>query len=58
MALGLAAALPAGGLELRVSGYGRGERRRATLRHLNVPVPLPLGIVVTGTERWVRSSTA
>ena len=41
-----------------MSRSGRGERRQATLRHLNVPVSLPLEIEVTGTERWLRSSTA
>jgi hypothetical protein len=38
--------------------FGRGERRQATLRHLNVPASLPLDIAVTGTERWLRGSIA
>jgi hypothetical protein len=33
---------------------GRGERRQATLRHLDVPASLPLEIEVTGMERWLR----
>lgn len=37
---------------------GRGERRQATLRHLNVPANLPLNIEVTGAERWLRRSSA
>ena len=37
---------------------GRGERRQATLRHLNVPASLPLEIEVTSTERWLRGSIA
>jgi hypothetical protein len=41
-----------------IGGYGRGERRQTTLRHLNVPASLPLEIEVTGTERWLRGATA
>jgi hypothetical protein len=53
--LGLDAALPSA-FELghQIGEFGRGERRQATLRHLNVPANLPLEIEVTGTERWVR----
>ena len=56
--LGLDAALPPI-LELasQIGEFGRGERRQATLRHLNVPANLPLEIEVTGTERWLRPST-
>jgi hypothetical protein len=49
---GLGAALPA---EVGILVSGRGERRQATFRHLNVPASLPLEIEVTGTERWVRN---
>jgi hypothetical protein len=57
--LGLDAALaPVMELKGNVAELGRGERRQATLRHLNVTVPLPLEIEVTGTERWLRGSTA
>jgi hypothetical protein len=52
---GLAAALPQ---EVGILVSGRGERRQATLRHLNVPASLPLEIAVTGAERWLRCSTA
>lgn len=37
---------------------GRGERRQATLRHLNVPVPLRLEIALTGAERSIGGATA
>jgi DNA invertase Pin-like site-specific DNA recombinase len=54
--LGLDAALPpVFELRSKIGEFGRGERRQATLRHLNVPASLPLEIEVTGTERWVRS---
>ena len=57
--LGLAAALPAVfELSCSIAEFGRGERRQATLRHLNVPASLPLEIEITGTERWLRTSTA
>jgi hypothetical protein len=46
--LGLDAALPPV-MELKgnVAAFGRGERRQATLGHLNVPANLPLEIKVT-----------
>jgi hypothetical protein len=57
--LGLDAALPPViELESKIAEFGRGERRQATLRHLNVPASLPLEIEVTGAERWLRGSTA
>lgn len=57
--LDLAAALPAVfELGCSIAEFGRGERRQTTLRHLNVPANLPLEIEVTGTERWLPSSTA
>jgi hypothetical protein len=53
--LGLDAALPSMmELKSKVGGFGRGERRRTALRHLNVPASLPLEIEVTGGERWLR----
>jgi hypothetical protein len=57
--LGLDATLPAV-LDLghQNGEFGRGERRQATLRHLNVPANLPLEIEVTGGERWLRGSIA
>ena len=56
VAHGFAAAIPD---RLTVTvGNGRGERRQTTLRHLNVPVRLPLQIVLTGAERWIRGATA
>ena len=39
-----------GVLSSEESQSGRGERRQATLRHLNVPARLPLEIEVTGAE--------
>jgi hypothetical protein len=39
-------------------GFGRGERRQTTLRHLTVPANLPLEIEVTGMERWLPRATA
>ena len=51
-------AFVAGVVRLKEGQSGRGERRQATLRHLNVPANLPLDIEVTGTEQWLRSSTA
>ena len=57
-ARGWDAAFGAGVVRVKEGQSGRGERRQATLRHLNVPVPLPLHIEVTGTERWVRGSIA
>jgi hypothetical protein len=48
----------ANSLAVELRKTGRGERRQATLRHLDVTVPLPLEIEVTGTERWLRGSTA
>jgi hypothetical protein len=55
--LGLDAALPPiMELKGKVAEFGRGERRQTTLRHLNVPVPLPLEIEVTGVERWLSRS--
>lgn len=45
-------------LESKIGEFGRGERRQATLRHLNVPASLPLEIEVTGTGRWLPCSTA
>ena len=42
-------------VELRQTG--RGERRQATLRHLNVPANLPLEIEVTGAERWTCANS-
>jgi hypothetical protein len=57
--LGLDAALPAvHELQSKIGEFGRGERRQATLRHLNVPANLLLEIEVTGTERWLTRSTA
>jgi hypothetical protein len=43
-ALGLAEALPAGGLELRVSGYGRGERSQTSTIPICGWVTLPPGL--------------
>jgi hypothetical protein len=56
-ARGWDAAFGAGVVRTKEGRSGRGERRQAILRHLNVPVSLPLEIEVTGTERWLRSST-
>jgi hypothetical protein len=57
-ARGWDAAFGAGVVRTKEGRSGRGERRQATLRHLNVPASLPLEIEVTGTERWLRHSTA
>jgi hypothetical protein len=38
--------------------FGRGERRQTSTTDLFVPIRLPLEIEVTGTERWLTSSTA
>ena len=52
------AAAMGGEFRMKERQSGRGERRQATLRHLNVPASLPLEIEVTGAERWLRCSTA
>ena len=57
-ARGWDAAFGAGVVRVKEGQSGRGERRQATLRHLNVPASLPLEIEVTGTERWLRAPTA
>jgi hypothetical protein len=57
-ARGWDAAFGAGVVRTKEGRSGRGERRQATLRHLNVPASLPLEIDVTGTEPWLRRSTA
>jgi hypothetical protein len=49
-----AAALPAG-LELRTSGYGRGERSRTASTDLKVPT-VTLRIQLVGIERWLRTA--
>ena len=55
-ARGWDAAFGAGVVRVKEGRSGRGERRQTTLRHLNVPVRLPLEIEVAGTERWLSRS--
>lgn len=43
---------------LAAGGSGRGERSHTAATDLFVPVCMPLAIEVTGTERWLDSSTA
>jgi len=57
-ARGWDAAFGGGAVRVKEGRSGRGERRQATLRHLNVPATLRLEIEVTGAGQWLRGSTA